>query len=151
MIEIDQSVKIEQTAQNTILAMANSMRYTILIPANVKRKLIAVQRKQGKSRNTARYRLFAAGLFVLLRPHLPEIIKHDEQIMIDPEYIGQDSKIKSMLLRHAHNAEFDLQARSVFFAPVGKSSNAHRAGWRVQRGLDSANHVVRFDELASLL
>ena len=95
MIEIDQSIKIEQTAQDTILAMSNGVKRTILIPANVKRELIDIQRRQGKSRNTARYRLFATGLFILLRPHLSKIIEHDEQIMIDTEYIGQESKIKS--------------------------------------------------------
>ena len=151
MIEIDQSIKIEQTARDTVLAMSSQYKRTILIPANVKREVLDILRGRDMKRNIARYQLFAAGLFILLRPHLTDIVARQEQIMIDIEYIGQEDKIKGMLLRYIHQEGFTLPSSRIFFARVGKSSEAHLAGWRVQRKLAEADHVVSLGELLPLL
>jgi hypothetical protein len=150
-IEIDQSVKIEQTSKDTVLAMSGMFQRTILIPAKVKRKALRVLKKRGKSRNIARYQLFAAGLFILLRPYLNKIVRRREQIMIDVEYTGQDDKIKGMLLRYIRREGHKIPTDSIFFARVGKSSNAHQAGWKVQRGQTQADYKVSLKELDPLL
>jgi len=151
MIEIDQSNKIERTAQNTVLAMCNSCRRTILIPAGIKREAIESLRSNGKSRNIAYYQLFATSLFILLEPHLAIIIKNKEQIMIDTEYTGQEDKIKGILLECAHRKGIDLSAQQIFFGQVGKKSKAHKMAWGVQRGVHKADHVVKLHELLPFL
>ena len=66
-IEIDQSVKIEETAHDTVLAFSNGARCAIVIPAAVKRQALAYLQKRGKSRKIAVIMVFVAGLFLLLR------------------------------------------------------------------------------------
>lgn len=100
-----------------------------MIPAKVKREALKKLRSRGKGRNIAFYQLFATGLFVLLKPHLPDIIKHKENIMIDTEYVGQNDKIKGTLLDYAHRNGLNLSKRQVFFAQVGKKSQAHKMAW----------------------
>lgn len=151
MIEIDQSNKIERTAQNTVLAMCNNCKRAILIPAAVKREALESLRGKGKGRNIACYQLFAASLFILLEPHLANIVKNKEQIMIDTEYVGQEDKIKGALLECAHQKGLDLSAQQIFFAQVGKKSKAHKIAWGVQRGDRKADHVVKLRELLPFL
>lgn len=151
MIEIDQSSKIERTSQNTVLAMCDGHKRTILIPARVKREALAMLRSNGKGRNIAYYQLFAVGLFILLEPHLHDIIKHKENIMIDKEYVGQEDKIKGMLLGYAHSKGLDLSKRQVFFAQVGKKSAAHKMAWEVQRGDRKADCIIKLDDLLPFL
>lgn len=151
MIACDQSIKVEQTNKDTVLAMANNRQRAILLPASVKRQMIQEICRKGKSRNSARYMLFAAGLFLLLYPHLAEIAKRNEQIMIDDEYTGQGGRIKGMLLRHIRHSGFTLEKESIFFGQVGKSSGAHKVGWEVQRGGRKADHIVTIKELRAVL
>lgn len=151
MIEIDQSNKIERTAKSTILAMCNEHKRTILIPAGIKREALQHLRSKSKGRNMAYYQLFAAGLFILLEPHLPDIIKHKVNIMIDTEYVGQDDKIKGILLEYAHRKGLNLSKRQIFFAQVGKKSEAHKMAWNVQRGNIKADYVVTLRDLSPFL
>lgn len=151
MIEIDQSNKVERTAQNTILAMCNEHQRTILIPAKVKRQTLKKLRRQGKGRNLAYYQLFTASLFLLLEPHMPHIIKHRENIMIDTEYVGQDDKIKGALLEYIRQIGLDLSKRQIFFAQVGKKSKAHKMAWGVQRGNFKADRIITLNDLLPFL
>lgn len=150
-IDIDQSGKVEQTSWDTVLAMAGSITYTILIPARVKRGALQQLRNRGKSRNIACYQLFAAGLFILLRGHLRKIVKHGRQIRIDVEYTGQDGKIKGMFLRHVYDRGFNFPKRAVYFQRIGKKSKAHKAALEVTQGISSPNHVVTEEELFELI
>ena len=150
-IEIDQSVKIEQTAQDTVLAMANNITRSIIIPAKVKREALNGLRNQNKNLQTAYYKLFAAGVFLLLRPHLYTICQQGEAIIIDTEYVGQEAKIKGMLLRYIYQDGFRISKNNIYFARVGKSSKAHIVGWEVQRKLQNADCVVSLEEIMALL
>ena len=150
-IEVDQSNKIERTEKDTILALSNDERRAILIPARVKREAIAWLKRRKKSSKMIYLRLFAAGLFILLRPRLANIIKRGQQIVIDTEYEGHESKIKGMLLRYAHAAGFQLSKEAVSFARVGKSSSAHQTAWQVQRGRLAPDHRVSLNELIELV
>lgn len=149
-IEVDQSNKIERTSKDTVLAMSKLER-SLVIPANVKREVLAVLRGRGKSRNVACCQLFAAGIFILLRPHLREITKRREQVVIDTEYTGHEDKIKGMLLRCIRGEGHDVPKDRIYFAKVGKSSQSHQIAWRVQHGLTSADSVVSLDEILQLL
>lgn len=150
-IEVNQSNKIERTEKDTILALSNDEQRAIIIPAQVKREAIAWLKGRKRSSKMIYLHLFAAGLFILLRPRLADIIKRGQQIVIDTEYEGHESKIKGMLLRYAHAAGFQLSKEAVSFAQVGKSSGAHQTAWRVQRGELAPDHRASLNELMELL
>ena len=151
MIEIDQSIKIEQTAQATTLAMSGPMnKRSIQIPAKVKRQALLYLRSKGKNRNAARYILFAAAIFLLLQPDLVDIARRRERIAIDVEYTGQDNVIRGILLQYIRT-ECGFPADRIFFLQVGKSSSAHQLAWSVNKGDVNADHIVTWDELRNLL
>jgi len=149
-IEVDQSNKIERIERDTVLALSDDRQYAIVIPAKVKRKVTFRLRRKG-TRKTIYLRLFAAGLFILLRAHLADIIGRGEQIFIDAEYEGHESKIKGMLLRQVYAAGIRLPKEMVTFAPLGDRSGAHHVAWQVQRGKRAPDYRVSLEELLALL
>ncbi len=68
-VEVDQSGKIGDTKVPTVLAFSNEESYAILIPAKVKRECVQRLREQGRTGKTFYMRLFAIGLFFLLKEH----------------------------------------------------------------------------------
>ncbi|MCB8953453.1 MAG: hypothetical protein H6650_15710 [Ardenticatenales bacterium] len=151
MLEIDQSIKMEQTAQSTVLAMADELYRSILIPANVKREAFAYLKSVGKTHDLACYQLFAAGLFILLRPHLSWISKEGTYIKVDVEYTGQDAKIKGMVLRFIYRHGYQLAKHQLYFAQIGKSSMAHQVAWQVQRGQREVDQIIDWGEIRGVL
>jgi len=149
-IEVDQSNKVERTDKDTILAFADGQHLAIVIPAKAKRQALELLIGQGKSRKVAYLVIFAAGLFILLRGYLDRAAQ-EERIIIDTEYSGQEANIRAMLLRHAYNAGWALTAERIVFLPVGKSSNAHKLAWGVQRGELAPDYRVTYEDLCRLL
>lgn len=151
MIEADQSNKIEKMEKDTILAFSNKFQHSIIIPAQVKRRILAKIRTKGKSRKSACLWIFSAGLFLLFRPYLVNVIKRNELIVIDTEYTGHEANIKSMILRHCRKAGFNLQPELIRFSQIGKSSGAHMLAYNVQKGIIKADRRVKFGEFMDLL
>ena len=58
-IEIDQSIKVEQTGKDTVLGVANDISCAVVLPGKVKRKL------QEEFRRSGRPRLFINRLYTL--------------------------------------------------------------------------------------
>lgn len=81
----------------TYLAFGNSEQRVIIIPAAAKREIITWLRAKKKFKPASYYRIFAAGLFLLLKDHLAKATT----ILIDNEYKGHEGKIKDMLLDFA--------------------------------------------------
>ena len=69
-VEIDQSGKIGDTKVPTVLAFSNGKRSAILIPATVKRECLLSLREQGIAGKTIYMKLFAVGLYLLLKDHI---------------------------------------------------------------------------------
>ncbi len=151
MIQIDQSIKIEQTSQDTVLGMSNTCKRTIVIPAKVKQEAFILLKNQGKSHDIACYEIFAIGIFILLKPYLANTIRQGEYIVIDTEYTGQEAKIKSVLLQFMKLHGFKISKDQIFFDQVGKASGAHQIAWRVQRKKEKADYIVRLEEMLHLL
>jgi len=147
-LQIDQSNKIERTERDTVLALSNDQQRAIVIPAQIKREVIVALKNRHQGGQKLQIYLFAVGLFILLRPCLADVIRRKQQIVIDIEYEGHEDKIKSMLLRYARAAGFQLSSEIVTFARVGKSSRAHQIAWQVQRGKRAPDHCVSQNELA---
>ena len=63
-IEVDQSIKIENTEKDTVVAFSNGVYGSIIISAKDKREIQEVFRKTGK-RMIFAYKLFAILIFIL--------------------------------------------------------------------------------------
>ena len=142
-VEIDQSGKIEETRKNTVIAFANGISYAVLIPAKVKRQLQEVFRRQGKPRLFV-YRTFAAGIFLLIKNHLPKI----KDLVIDTEYIGHEKQIKEMVLEMIRRR--GLAEPNIYFQRIGNKPKVHYAAYEVFSKKKKADFVVSFEEIVVL-
>ncbi len=139
-VEIDQSIRIEQTHQATVLAFADGVQRTIRIPARVKRACQKKLRARGAKPGMIALRMFVAGLLVLLEGQLD----YFASITIDTEYEGREGEIKGLLLRFVSKR---LVNEAITFRQIGKKSPAHRVAWETHRGKRRPNKVVRLEEL----
>ncbi len=121
IIEIDQSGKIENTNKPTVLAFSNSISKSILISAKDKRTIQTIYRKinQGKTFIT---KIFSTMIFYLLKSD----IKNLDSIIIDREYPGHESDIKSSILDIFNKEKIKIEPGSIKFTSIGKKSNAHK-------------------------
>lgn len=150
-IEVDQSVKVEETQKDTVLAFSDGQSFSVTIPARAKREAFAYLVGRGKKRKSAYLMIFSAGLFILLRDYLTQRGDPEERIVIDTEYSGQEASVKTMFLRHAHSLGMEVTATRVLFAPVGKNSRAHVLALEVQRGNISPGYRATIRDLMELL
>ena len=149
-VEVDQSGKIERTHTDTFLAFSDSLHYVICIPARVKKAGQAALRskwRRRKGKKAIHIRLFAAGLFLLLKDHLTDL----GQIVIDTEYTGRESDIRGMLLELIRRIEPDYLAERIIFRRIGKRSAAHNLAWETHRGKRKPDHTITEGELLNLL
>jgi hypothetical protein len=150
-IEVDQSVKIEETQKDTILAFSDGQSFSVMIPARAKREAFACLVARKKKRKSAYLMIFSASLFILLREYLTQGKDLEERIIIDVEYSGQETNIKAMFLRHAKAAGMELIASRIVFAQVGKNSRAHVLALEVQRGNITPGYRATLQDLMMLL
>lgn len=143
LVEVDQSGKFEATGQHTALALANSICFTVLIPATVKRDCIRELRRHGVQGPTMYTRLFATSLYFLLRDHMKQIAL----VTIDIEYQGRDAQIKQHLLHLLRRARYSVDATQIAFGYVGKHSAAHDAALAVFRGKVCPDLVLTQNDL----
>ncbi len=146
-IEVDQSIKIGDTRAATVIALANDLERSILIPATAKRICIQTLRGRWKSKTVVYYRLFAAALFILLRGILGNV----PHIIIDVEYPGHERDIKNDLLFFCRRARVHVDPGSIQFALVGKSSPAHRVAIETLRGRRSPDIVATAEKLLEVV
>ena len=66
-VEVDQSGKIGKTNEDTVLAFSNGMAYSVLISRQTKQQCVKELRRRGMSPQATYLRLFAVGLYFLLR------------------------------------------------------------------------------------
>ncbi|HDN80685.1 MAG TPA: hypothetical protein ENG33_09520 [Chloroflexi bacterium] len=141
--EIDQSGKMGNTSVDTVLAMSNGCNFAILIPAPVKRSVLAKLKAQGISKTRAVIRMFTAGLLLLLSRHIGLLTL----IIIDQEYPGYEADIKGMLLQRFKERSIYFEPDSIVFRRIGKRSPAHRLAISVYRGRRTPDKIVTEKEL----
>ncbi len=147
--QVDQSRKIENTSEGTIIAVANEdFAYTLKIPAKVKRELQTHFRSVGEP-TLFIYKTFAAGLFILLNAYNMKI----NSVEIDKEYPGHEELIGSMLKTLFKS--FGVGSRiNLAFGLVGKSSPAHDAAYKVTARKERENKrlgVIEIKKIVSCL
>src|SRR4051812_47547523 len=143
VVEVDQSGKIEDTKEDTVLALCNGMHWSILIPATVKRSCITKLRRDGASGTTFYLRLFTIALYFLLRDHIGQL----SHAIIDIEYTGKDDQIKRYVMNLLQRSGKKVQAGQLRFMLVGKQSAAHTLAWETLRGKRKPDRVISLAEL----
>jgi len=84
-ITIDQSPRIEWWTKDSVIAFSDTKQKAIIITSQLKREALALLKERGKTENTAKWLIFAAGIFVLIRDDLVRI----DAIIIDREFDDQ--------------------------------------------------------------
>lgn len=143
VVEVDQSGKIEDTKEDTVLALSNGMHWSILIPATVKRSCITQLRREGAHGKTFYLRLFAIALYFLLRDHIEQL----SHAIIDIEYTGKDAQIKRFVMNFLQRYGRKVHAGQLRFMLVGKQSAAHTLAWKTLRGKREPDKVISLEEL----
>ncbi len=144
---VDQSIKIGDTQSPTVLALSNDIQRAILIPASVKRECIRVLRGRWTPETTMYIRLFAAGLFLLLR----ELLASADRITIDVEYPGHERDIRRDLALFCRRSGLMIDPTVIHFQHIGKQSPAHQVAWETSRGKQTPDEIITAEELARLL
>ena len=140
IVEVDQSIKVEQTHRDTALAFSNGIRYSVLIPARVKREAIHHLRAKGKYAKRLYLWLFVLALYHLLKGHLNQMTV----IVVDTEYEGNDEDIRALVLQlfRRHTGK----APKIVFRQIGRKSSAHKLAIGVVRGDIQPNKRMTIQE-----
>lgn len=144
VVEIDQSIKIEQTHADTIIGIANSKQVAVCITRQIKRKLEKDFRKVDRRRLFS-LRTFIAGCVLGL-----EYAKYKNlsDVVIDIEYVGQERRLRSIFVEmwsRRHDSEPDVS-----FRLIGKGSKAHEVCWKTQRGKRKPDIILTYGDIKNL-
>jgi len=142
-IEVDQSIKVEQTRRHTVLAFSDDIQRVILIPAAVKRACQQELRLTGVKPGMIALRMFAAGVLLLLEGQMDSIAS----LTVDVEYEGKEGEIKGLLLRFILKWVPGFPKEAITFRRIGKKSPAHRLAWETYRGERKPGRVVTLEQL----
>jgi hypothetical protein len=143
VVEVDQSGRIEFTKEDTVLAFANGMKYSILIPATVKRDCVLTLRRLGFAGPNFYLQLFAVGLFLLLKDHIGNI----SHAILDYEFLGREPEIKRYLSNYLRRAGHTITADQIQFLHIGKHSQAHLLAIATLRRQEKPNRVITLKEM----
>jgi len=142
-IEVDQSIKVEQTRQDTVLAFSDGIQRVILIPAEVKRACQQELRSRGVKPGMLALRMFTAGLLLLLKGQMDSIAS----LTIDTEYEGKEGEIKGLLLPFILQWVPGFPKEAITFRRIGRRSSAHKLAWETHRGERKPDQVATLEEL----
>jgi len=147
--EIDQSGKFADTRVCTVLAIANHVRYSVLVKATTKRSLVIFLRKHRISPQRFYIALFTVCIFFLIRENLSEL--QGESITVDIEYTGHNRGITDTLLRLCKANNIKLSNERILFDYIGKKSSAHKLAIKTFRGEEKAGRTLKEDEFIEQL
>ena len=138
--QLDQSGRLEYTSQDTVLAIANSKKKTILIKAKEKRFLQQVFRTMGKNKQYA-IRTFSIMIYYLIKTNPPP------HLIIDLEYPGWEDNITSELINLFKRNSRNFNPHSLEFKAIGKSAEAHWQAYHVFKRKRRPNIIITAKEI----
>jgi hypothetical protein len=145
--EVDQSIKVNDLARDSVLAIADGISFAIVIPASVKRALMQYLRGKGKSRTAVAVFTFSIGLYLLLK----NVIHAVDQILIDVEYMGREAEIKGALVNYLRRDDPSFDPARVIFGHIGKKSRAHHLAIEIARRRRTANRRISEAEIFEVI
>lgn len=145
IIEVDQSIKVEQTAQDTVVGVSNDRQCAVIIPRQVKRKLKAEFRRRGIPNQFA-YRTFITALVLALEK---ANYNHLSDVVIDIEYVGQEGRLRDIFCAMWRKRHRSLP--HVSFRLIGKKSGAHEVAYYTMRKERKPDAVLSYNELRKLV
>jgi hypothetical protein len=143
--QIDQSGKIEQTSLDTIVALSNGKRYTVLLPKKIKRLLLEEFRIRKKPRSFI-FDSFSALIAIILSN-----IKPTSTVFIDKEYFGNEDVIKAKILEYLKKLSGTKFIPEIEFTLVGISSPAHLLAAKVGNKQIRPNEVITLERITEVL
>ncbi len=141
-VYIDQSGKVEDTKQITVIAFANGHTRSIKIGAKEKQKLVRTMRDRDFPKKSFVIKIFAGLIFLLLKKQNVDWAK------IDKEYPGNEAVIKNILVQLFE--KFAISAPEISFVLVGKDSSAHKIALKTFQKKIKANIVVEAKDILRL-
>lgn len=141
---IDQSGKIEQTNIDTVLAIVNGKKYSLVLKKNYKRIL------EKLFKETCRIKLFPYDVFAALIALLVKKAIIKNKIIIDNEYIGHEKFIYGKILYYLNLLKIN-GCPSIEFGHVGKLSKAHDMARKVGNKKIKPDDCVKIEEILSLI
>jgi hypothetical protein len=141
-IEVDQSGKIEDLRQDTIIAYSNDHSMSIRLPKRIKREIFLQYRPKVKQ---IVQKIFSICLYHLLE----ERMEKQESIIICAEYTGWEAFIKREICLMLAGRQFD--DRIIKFGIIGKRSPAHRVALLTNRKEMNPSRDIHIEEITRYL
>lgn len=140
---IDQSGKIENTKNLTVVAYSNGKSKSLSIKAIEKRKLLKILRITNERKKLITYELFSILVFILIKDE-----KIDD-LVIDVEYQGHEGSIKNFIKNYCER--YNKKLPSIDFTLITKKSPAHEVAISTYRGVRKPDIVVDAKEVLKYL
>lgn len=118
-IEIDQSGKVEQTAQKTVIG--DSLGNSVFLTAKDKRKIQEVYRLAARP-NVFVYETFAILTALLIK----KTFNNTNIYIVDLEYPGHEHLVQGLIKKFLNKMNVRLSIHQIRFEKVGKKSMAHK-------------------------
>jgi len=145
IIEVDQSIKIERTNQDTTIGLATKDKeFSVLISRQIKRQIQTLFRRAGKPRLFV-YRTFVAAVVLSIKH---SGWKNITDVTIDIEYKGNERQLRSIFLEMWSRVEDEVP--DISFREIGKRSRAHYACYSVTIGKKEPDKKLTIGELKRL-
>lgn len=138
-IEIDQSGKIEQTNFDTVLALTNGIKFTIILKRKDKRLIEKLFRKNKQNKLHTQI-TFATLLTIIIKKS-----KVKKSVLIDTEYPGYNNFIENFI-----KSKLKDNCPTIKFGFVGKESKSDILASQVTHKKIKPNYIVTFDEVMKL-
>jgi len=146
-IEVDESGRVENLTQDSVLAFSNKIFYSVFLNRREKRKCLQVLRQHYGHLKNWFLKIFAALLFLLIKDFIDKI----DNIVIDVEYSGRDSDVKGMLLRHIRKIEPSFPKDKIAFRNIGKKSKAHLIAYGIYKKKAKSSKIIKAEDILPLL
>lgn len=146
LIDVDQSVKIEQLHFDTIVAFSNEEQYCIKLPRKIKRELYI---KYKRAIGQLRYKLFTICVFYCIKDYIK--IHKEIELVICCEYSGKENLIKDLLIKILSKNNFKINKELISFGRIGKKSNAHIIAIDTFRKNRKPNRILKEEDIIKFL
>ena len=131
-VEVDQSIKIEQTHADTRIGVVRGRQKLLaIVDADLKRKLLSFLRR----RNVKDPHIKLFGIFLYLALRDSGILRPGDILVIDEEYPGQENRLRDILA-----SRLNIDRALISFTRIGKRSEAHRVAYTGR-----ADQIIRYD------